>query len=103
MAANANRKTIRLDASFIRLSPSSMDTIRLGTFNPCNTEVAAMASGGEIIPPNKKPYAMGKSGMMRFETSATVAEVKITSPNASRLIGRLFLQKSLQDVFQAAE
>lgn len=40
--------------------------------------------------------------MIALDTNATAAEVKITSPKASRLIGRFIFQKSLQEVFQAA-
>src|SRR5688500_14351578 len=102
MAVNAKRKTIKLAASFTRLSPSRMMTDRLGTFNPCNTDVAAIASGGDIIPPSRKPAASEKSGISKLEIQDTAAEVKITSPNPIRLIGLFNRQKSFQEVFQAA-
>src|SRR3954447_23331251 len=102
MAASANRNTIKRAASFTRLSPSRMVVACLGTFNPSRTEVAATASGGEIIPPSRKPAAREKSGISLFEIQATAAEVKITSPNPSMLIGLLNFQKSFQLVFQAA-
>ena len=40
--------------------------------------------------------------MIAFDTKATEAEVKITSPKASKEIGRFHFQKSFHDVFQAA-
>jgi len=45
---------------------------------------------------------MEKSGMMALETMATKKEVKITSPNDNRLIGRFIFQNSCHDVFHAA-
>src|SRR5687767_3109757 len=79
-----------------------MVTTLLGTFNPCKTEVEATASGGEMIPPKRKPNAKEKSGMMALDTMATPAEVKITSPKDNRPIGRRIFQKSFQEVFHAA-
>src|ERR1044071_3636228 len=102
MAASAKRNTIKLDASLIRLSPSRIVTTRLGAFTPCNTEVAATASGGEIIPPNKNPRASEKSGMIALERNATAAEVKITNPKARREIGCFHFQNSCHEVFHAA-
>jgi hypothetical protein len=64
--------------------------------------VAATASGGEIIPPRRNPKAREKPGIMAFDTSATAAEVKITNPNASRLIGLFHFQNSCHEVFHAA-
>jgi hypothetical protein len=55
-----------------------------------------------MIPPSKNPYASGKPGMIACETIATSADVKMTKPNASRLIGLLIFQKSFHDVFHAA-
>lgn len=60
MAASANLKTIRLDASLIRLSPSRMMMARLGMAMPRSTDVAATASGGEMMPPRRNPAASGK-------------------------------------------
>src|SRR5687767_2921797 len=101
-ATTAKRKTIKLAASFTRLSPSRMASTRLGIFIFCSTDVAATASGGEIIAPNAKPSARVNPGMSAFETTATANDVKITNPNAKRVIGRLNDQKSFQDVFHAA-
>ena len=63
MAAIAKRYMIKLDASLIRLSPSSIVESLFGTFNPLKTEAAATASGGEIIPPRRKPNASVNPGM----------------------------------------
>ncbi len=62
----------------------------------------AIASGGEIIPPNKNPSANVKSGIIALETNATAAEVQTTNPNANKLIGRFNFQKSFHEVFHAA-
>src|SRR5450432_2929445 len=102
IAARDTRKMMSDDASFIKLSPSKIVTMRLGIFRFCSTDVAATASGGEIIPPNKKPSASEKSGIIECAVKATAAEVKITRPNASISMGLLYCQKSFQDVFQAA-
>src|SRR5258706_14453343 len=103
IVAIANRKMIKLDASFIRLSPSKIVTVSLGIFNPLKIEVAAMASGGDIIPPNKKPSASENPGMIRCNTTAIADEVKITRPNANKLMERLCFQNSYHKVFHAAE
>src|SRR5664279_6404632 len=102
IAATDTQKMISDDASFIKLSPSKIVTIRFGMPRFCNTDVAAIASGGEIIPPNKKPNASEKSGIIECAVKATAAEVKITRPNASIKMGLLYCQKSFHDVFHAA-
>src|ERR1700756_3693997 len=102
MAARAKRNTIKLDASLIRLSPSSMAVILLGTFSCCNTLVAAIASGGEIIAPSRKPRGKEKPGITACAVKATAVAVNITKPNASIKMGRRNFQKSFQEVFQAA-
>lgn len=65
-ATKATLKTIKLEASLIKLSPSKIVTNLLGIFKPFKTEVAATASGGEIIPPNKNPKANVNPGMMEL-------------------------------------
>src|SRR6266404_8692583 len=102
IVAKANRNTIKLDASLIRLSPSRIVITLFGTFSPLNTEFAATASGGDMMPPNKKPNASVKPGMIACETNATTADVMMTRPNANKIIGRFHFQKSIHDVFQAA-
>ncbi|MNR59161.1 hypothetical protein D3C85_1803570 [compost metagenome] len=52
----------------MRLSPSNTAVNRLGILMFFNTEFAATASGGEIIPPNKKPIARVKPGIIAVET-----------------------------------
>lgn len=102
MAARAKRNTMRLEASFTRLSPSRMVTTRLGMRRPPSTEVAATASGGEMMPPSRKPIARVNPGIIACATTATAAEVKITRPKASSAMARRWPQKSRQEVNQAA-
>ena len=54
-ATNANRNTVKLAASFTRLSPSSIVFTFFGILKYFNTELAATASGGEMIPPSNNP------------------------------------------------
>src|SRR5687768_4599323 len=99
-AIKAKRKMIKLAASFSRLSPSMMAARILGTFTYFNTEVADTASGGEMMPPSKKPSAMVKPGMIELDTQATTSEVRITIKNAKLLITRRYRQNSFHEVFQ---
>jgi hypothetical protein len=101
-AANANRKTIKLDASLIRLSPSRMATSLLGTLIPFKTDVAATASGGEMIPPSRNPRDKVNPGMSASDTNATTQEVIITRPKAKTVITLLHRQNSFHEVFHAA-
>ena len=50
-------------ASLNKLSPSRMADIRLGTFTNFIMVAADTASGGETMPPNKKPKATEKPGI----------------------------------------
>ena len=59
----ANLKTVNEAASFTKLSPSSIAKPLLGIFKPFSTDEAATASGGEMMPPNKKPKASVKPGI----------------------------------------
>src|SRR5436190_13061790 len=93
---------IKLDASLIRLSPSRMVARRFGTLRFAITDVAATASGGEMMPPRRKPSASVNPGMSQTEKYATTVEVNMTSPNASNRIARFHFQKSFHDVCQAA-
>jgi hypothetical protein len=70
---------------------------------PCNTLVAAIASGGDTMPPNKKPMASVNPGIIACAVNAMAADVKITRPIDNNPIGLLLAQKSFQDVFHAAE
>jgi hypothetical protein len=65
-------------------------------------EVAEIASGGEIIPPNKKPNAKVKPGMKALDTNATTQDVIITMGKAKLVITRLHFQNSFHDTCQAA-
>jgi hypothetical protein len=64
--------------------------------------VAEMASGGEIMPPNKKPNANVKPGMNILDANAMTQEVRITMGKAKLVITRLHFQNSFHDVCQAA-
>ena len=97
-AANANLKTTKLDASFMRLSPSTMVMKRLGTLMVFKIALADTASGGETMPPNKKPVARVKPGIRAADTKATTQEVRITTGKAKLLITRRHFQKSFQEV-----
>ncbi len=61
-AATAKRYATSAVASFTRLSPSRMVTIRRGTFRRSAMAVAAIASGGEMMAPSTNPAASGNSG-----------------------------------------
>ena len=56
-----------------------------------------------MMPPNTKPSAGEKFGIIILLTYATAQAVQITNPKANNPIGRLFRQKSCQEVFHAAE
>src|ERR1700753_1469744 len=93
---------IRLEASFSRLSPSMMAESRRGTLILCKTEVADTASGGDTIPPSKKPSAIVQPGNTVLDTTATTSEVRMTIRQAKLLMTRLHRHSSFQDVYQAA-
>ena len=62
-AIMANRKIINEEASFNKLSPSRMEANLLGTFTNFKIAPALTASGGETIPPSKKPKARENPGI----------------------------------------
>jgi hypothetical protein len=99
----ANWKVISALASFTRLSPSSTATILLGILIYLKTEVAATASGGEMIAPSRNPIPSVKPGNNALATKPITMVVMITRPIASVEMGSIFLLKSTQLVFQAAE
>src|SRR5258708_8635824 len=101
-AISAYRKMTSAEASFSRLAPYSIDKSRLGAFTCLSTEVADTASGGEIIPPSKKPSAMVNPGMTALDTRATTSEVRITIRKAKLPMTLLHRHNSFQDVNQAA-
>ena len=101
-AANAKRNTIKLEASFTKRSPSKITLILFGITRFFKTEVAAIASGGETIPPSTKPIANVNPGIIDDVRNATASEVIITNPKASKLIGRFHFQKSCHEVYHAA-
>src|SRR4030095_7579402 len=101
-AANAKRNTIKDEASFSKLSPSMMLRSRLGACTCRRIVVADMASGGETIPPRRKPNANVKPGINAYDANATTQEVIITMGNAKLVITRLHFQNSFQETCQAA-
>lgn len=102
IAANANLNTVSDAASFTKLSPSRIVKPLFGIFIPFNTDDAATASGGEMIPPNKNPNARVKSGIMLTEKYAIASDVKKVRPKPIDKIERRHFQKLFQEVPQAA-
>src|SRR5438105_7698482 len=80
-ATKAKRKNIKAAASLIKLSPSKTVMIRRGASNFLMILVAAEASVGEMIAPNKNASGQVKSTKMHFATTATTHMVKATKPN----------------------
>ena len=101
-AASANRNTISAEASLSRLSPSSTLVSTFGTFTCRRMVVAEMASGGETMPPSKKPSASVKPGMRAWATTATRHEVRMTMGKAKLAMRRRARQNSFHDTCQAA-
>ncbi|GIK59564.1 MAG: hypothetical protein JETCAE03_06250 [Ignavibacteriaceae bacterium] len=90
------------EASFNKLSPSKMVESRLGIFTNFVIAFALTASGGETIPPNKKPNAKVKPGINQYAVNATlIAEMKTTIKAKLRIILR-HLKSSLNEEDQAA-
>ena len=54
---------MRDDASFNKLSPSKIDWNLFGIFTNFKIAPALTASGGDTIPPNKKPNAKENPGI----------------------------------------
>src|ERR1043165_1964549 len=96
-AANAKRNTINDEASFKRLSPSAMLTRLFGAFT-CRIMVdAEIASGGDTIPPKRKPNANVNPGIRRYDANATTQDVIITIGNAKLMITRRYFQNCFHD------
>jgi hypothetical protein len=64
--------------------------------------VAEIASGGEIMPPRRKPNAKVKPGMSALDTKAITHEVMMTMGKAKLVMTRRHFQNSFQDICQAA-
>src|SRR5688572_8611727 len=79
-----------------------MVTILLGTPRPFVAEVAATASGGEMIAPKTNASAQPKPGIKECATHATALIEKITHPTANKVIGRFAALKSGHEVAHAA-
>src|SRR5574343_1659999 len=89
-------------ASFTRLSPSSILVTFLGIVIFLKTAVAATASGGEMMAPNKKPMAMVKPGKSAFAINPMPNVVTNTMVNARIAMGFRFCLNSYQLVLNAA-
>ena len=72
--------------------------MRRGKRRPRMTEVAAAASGGEIIAPSVSPAAQLMPGISQAQIVATASVVAVTKPNESSRMGRRKRQKSRQEV-----
>jgi len=79
-----------------------MEDILFGTFTNFNIAPALTASGGETMPPNKKPSAREKPGIIKLEPNATEIAVRKTTPNAKLPIIRRQRHNSFHDIDQAA-
>jgi len=74
----------------------------LGAFTCRIMVVADIASGGEMIPPNKNPRANVNPGIKAFDIIAITVDVNMTIGNAKLRITLRHLQNSFQDTCQAA-
>ena len=79
-----------------------MLTIDFGTSDCRRIEVAATASGGEIIPPSRNPSASVKPGISQFAVKATTHEVRITIGKAKPEIKLRQRQNSFHETCQDA-
>ena len=71
------RNTIKLRCVIHRAFRLPITDVTLFGVHSLNTDEAA-ASGGEIMPPSKKPSDNVKPGIMALDTHATIDEVRIT-------------------------
>src|SRR5437762_13747291 len=81
-------------ASFRRLSPSRIDTTRLGTARRWAIAVAATASGGETIAPRAAASGQDMPGTNAIAMTATTPALTATRPIASELMFFRFVLKS---------
>ena len=86
MAIRANLTMMSELASLNKLSPSRMADIRLGTFTNFMMVAADTASGGETMPPNKKPKATEKPGIKVLAINPTTRAVINTTIKANEPI-----------------
>ena len=83
------------EASFSRLSPSNMVENRLGTLINLVMALTLTASGGDTMPPNKKPNANVNPGINQYAVKATPMAVMKTTIKAKLRMMRLHLNNSL--------
>src|SRR5450631_2448971 len=101
--AVANSSANNPVASFNRLSPSRISTMRFGIPMRLAMEVAAIASVVATTAPNTNPTRQSKPASNHEAAAATLSTVNATSPIASDAMLVRFSRKSRQDVAHAAE
>ncbi len=101
-ATIANCIIMSEEASFNKLSPSKMVETHLGRCTNLVMALALTASGGETIPPNKKPNASVKPGINQYVKNATLMAVIKTTMKAKLRIILRHLKSSLNEQDQAA-
>jgi len=100
-AAIAERSATSAVASFTRLSPCRIVTMRRGIPTLRAMAVAATASGGATTAPNAKAAA-GCTGSSHNTTRPTTTVLTMTSPTDSSAIGRALCRNSMREVLSAA-
>ena len=89
-------------ASLNKLSPSSTAEMRRGTFTNFIMAAADTASGGETMPPIKKPRATEKPGMNVLAIYPTTKAVINTTMKANEPMMRRQRQSSFHELATAA-
>ena len=89
-------------ASLNKLSPSRMADIRLGIFTNFIMAAADTASGGETMPPNKKPRATEKPGIKVLAINPTTRAVINTTIKANEPIILRHRHSSFHELLYAA-
>ncbi len=82
---------VRAVASFSRLSPSRIVTIRRGTGSRVMTAVAAISSGGATIAPRARATAHGRPGINTHAVAPAASALPTTRPTASEAIEPRFV------------
>jgi hypothetical protein len=96
------RRATSAVASLSRLSPSRMETMRLGIPTRRAIVVAATASGGDTTAPRAKAAAMLTPGTIHQATRPTPTVVKATAPTARMPMACRLARTSTSEVRSAA-
>ena len=99
---NANLTMISELASLKRLSPSKIAEILRGTFTNFIIAAALTASGGDTIPPKRKPKGIEKPGMKWLAMNATTDAVMNTTMKANDVMMRRHRHNSFHELDIAA-